>query len=211
LHSRGKTNLSGGNVLGLAEPGLEAGLLEGAAVGEGEGPGALAGDGVHDGKVDGSLLLAHATRQEGNTGDGSGNSALEGLDGPLADLLRLDTLLVVSARDGHGGLKEGTLKVNTVLRAGLVDLSEDLLLDSGGLLDAVVAVHENLRLDDGDEASLLASAGIAGKTPGSLYNQRNIHRSVKSFDKTTLPSSTSNIWTTVRKLKCTSSSTCHHK
>jgi hypothetical protein len=162
------TYLGSGHVLGLSEPSLEARLLEGAAVGEGQRPGSSAGNGVHDGKVDGSLLLAHASGEESDAGDGSGHSALEGLDGPLADVLGLDTLLVVSAGDGHGGLEEGSLEVNAVLRAGLVNLSENLLLDGGGPLDAVVAVHENLGLDDGDETSLLAGACIAGKTPCGL-------------------------------------------
>jgi hypothetical protein len=165
------TYLGSRDVLGLSEPSLEARLLEGATVGEGQRPGSLAGEGVHDGEVDGSLLLAHATGKESDTGNGSGHSALEGLDGPLADVLGLDTLLAVSAGDGHGGLEEGSLKVNSVLRAGLVNLSENLLLDGGGPLDAVVAVHENLRLDDGHEASLLAGAGIAGKTPCGLEKE----------------------------------------
>ena len=82
--------------------------------------------------------------------------------------LGLDGLLAVSARDGHGRLEEGALEVDAVLRQVLVHLSENLLLDAGGRLEVVVAVHENLRLDDGDEAGLLAGASIAGEAPGSL-------------------------------------------
>ena len=58
--------LAGLAVLWLASPGLEGGGLQGAAVGEGDGPGPVKGTLVHGIQVDGGLLLRLAARQEGD-------------------------------------------------------------------------------------------------------------------------------------------------
>ena len=66
---------------------LGGNLLESAAVGEGEGPGALALDRVHDRQVDRRLLLRHATGEEGDARHSRGHGALQGLDRRLGDIL----------------------------------------------------------------------------------------------------------------------------
>ena len=58
----------------------------------------------------------------------------------------------VSSGHGHGWLEERALEEDTVVREGLVHGSEDLLLHLSGSLDVVVTVHEDLGLDDWDEA-----------------------------------------------------------
>jgi len=59
----------------------------------------------------------------------------------------------VSGRD-HVRLEQGAFQVDVVVGHGLVDGSQDLLSDVLAALQVVVAVGENLRLDDGDDAVL---------------------------------------------------------
>lgn len=59
--------LAGLAVLGLAPPGLQGRGLQGAAEGEGEGPGPVQNALVHGVQVDGGLLLALTARQEGDS------------------------------------------------------------------------------------------------------------------------------------------------
>lgn len=54
------------SVLLLAAPGFEGRGLQSTAIREGQGPGPVQGALVHGVQVDGGLLLALATRQEGN-------------------------------------------------------------------------------------------------------------------------------------------------
>ena len=54
----------------------------------------------------------------------------------------------------HVGLEKGSLKVDMVVGQGLVDGSQDLLSDVLATLQVVVAVRENLRLNNGDDAVL---------------------------------------------------------
>lgn len=104
---------------------LEAGLLEGAAVGEGQGPGALAGALVKGVEVDGGLLLGHAAGQEHDAGHGGGHVALEGAHGVLGDLLGRHGLTAVGTGQGHGGLQQGALKVDTVVGQGCRDTRQE--------------------------------------------------------------------------------------
>ena len=64
--------LAGLAVLLLASPGLECGGLQGAAVGEGEGPGPVQGTLVDGIQVDGGLLLTLTARQEGHAWSSGG-------------------------------------------------------------------------------------------------------------------------------------------
>lgn len=59
--------LAGLAVLRFAPPGLQGRGLQGAAEGEGQGPGPLQGALVHGVQVDGGLLLALTARQEGHS------------------------------------------------------------------------------------------------------------------------------------------------
>lgn len=67
--------LAGLAVLRLAPPGLQGRGLQGAAEGEGEGPGPVQRALVHGVQVDGGLLLALTARQEGDSfGEGKERS-----------------------------------------------------------------------------------------------------------------------------------------
>lgn len=67
--------LAGLAILRLAPPGLQGRGLQGAAEGEGQGPGPVQGALVHGVQVDGGLLLALAARQEGHSwGEGTERS-----------------------------------------------------------------------------------------------------------------------------------------
>lgn len=59
----------------------------------------------------------------------------------------------VSSGD-HVGLEQSALQVDMVVRQGLVDSSQDLLGDVLATLQVVVAVGQNLGLNDGDDAVL---------------------------------------------------------
>lgn len=61
----------GGLVALLPAPGVEGRGLQGAAVGEGQGPGLAQRAGVDGVQVDGRLLLTLAPRQEGHSCRGS--------------------------------------------------------------------------------------------------------------------------------------------
>lgn len=54
----------------------------------------------------------------------------------------------------HVGLEQSALQVDMVVRQGLVDSSQDLLCDVLATLKVVVAVRQNLRLHDRDNAVL---------------------------------------------------------
>lgn len=53
-----------------------------------------------------------------------------------------------------------------------LDFNTSTNLHGGGGGDVVVTVHEDLRLDDGDEARLLHSARVTGESPCVLLKQR---------------------------------------
>mmetsp|Transcript_15975 Transcript_15975/g.35376 ORF Transcript_15975/g.35376 Transcript_15975/m.35376 type:complete len:304 (-) Transcript_15975:303-1214(-) len=164
--------LGGGHVLELAPPRLKGGLLQGTAIGEGHGPRALALDLVHGVEVDGGLLLRQTAGQEGDAGHGGGHAALQGADSVLGDLLGGHGLGALCTGHGHGGLEDGALEEDAVIAEGLVHGSQHLLLHLGGALDAVVAVHQDLRLHDGHQAGLLHGTSVAGKTPCILLQRK---------------------------------------
>lgn len=90
----------------------------------------------------------------GLTGDCRRHSSAQGSDSCHRDLLI--TVLVRAGVSGgdHVGLEQGALQVNVVVGQGLVDGSKDLLSNVLAALQVVVAVRENLRLNDGDDAML---------------------------------------------------------
>lgn len=90
----------------------------------------------------------------GLTRDCRGHGAAQGSDGCHGDLLV--TVLVRAGVSGgdHVGLEQGALQVDVVVGQGLVDGSQDLLSNVLAALQVVVAVRENLGLNDGDDAML---------------------------------------------------------
>lgn len=58
------------------------------------------------------------------------------------------------SRGNHVGFEQGALQVDMMVRQGFVDGSQDLLGDVLATLQVVVAIRENLRLDNGDDAML---------------------------------------------------------
>ena len=79
-------------------------------------------------------------------------------------------LWAVGARGDHVGLEEGALEEDLVVVERLVDGGEDALGDGGAGLDVVGAVGEDLGLDDGDEAVLLADERVPGEALGVLLD-----------------------------------------
>jgi hypothetical protein len=72
----------------------------------------------------------------------------------------------VGARGDHVGLEDGALEEDLVVVERLVDGGEDALGGGGAGVDVVPAVGEDLGLDDGDEAVLLADQRVPGEALG---------------------------------------------
>jgi len=158
--------LGGGDVGLVTLPDLEDGGLEGTAVREGEGPGPEGGDLVDGVEVDGGLLLALTAGEEGDTGDGGGDSPLEGGDGGLGDIVGGVLGLALGAGGHHVGLEEGALEVEAVELAPSVGGGQDTLGGGNGGGELVVTVHEDLGLDNGHEAVHLGDDSHAGEGLG---------------------------------------------
>mmetsp|Transcript_19656 Transcript_19656/g.57379 ORF Transcript_19656/g.57379 Transcript_19656/m.57379 type:complete len:407 (+) Transcript_19656:428-1648(+) len=163
LGALGELCLGSRHVLWLAEPGLQAGLLEGAAVGEGEGPGLDGVELVHGVEGDGGILLGHAAGEEGDAGHGHGDHMLEHAHGGHGDLHGGSRSRASLASPDHVGLEEGALEEQVVVGHGLVDRGEDLLRAGSSVLDGVFPVHEHLGLNDGHEAVGLANGAVPGE------------------------------------------------
>lgn len=160
--------LSLGDVLSLASPGSNAGLLESAAIGEGKGPGALDINAVDLVEVDSGLLLGLAAGEEGNAGHGGRHGAGERGDGGDGDLLRSSTDLAAGAGGHHVRLEESALEEDVLVVEGLVARGDDLLGDGAADLEVVITIHEDLGLDDGHEAVSLGNGGVLGEGEGVL-------------------------------------------
>ena len=105
-----------GDVLSLATPRLQGGGLQGAAVGEREGPGSCdGGDFVHLVKIQGGFLLGLPSREEHHCSHGGWDSPGESAHGEPCDLLLGGLLGAVGTLGHHVGLKETSLEENVVL------------------------------------------------------------------------------------------------
>lgn len=145
----------------VTSPGLENGVLESAGIGEGHVPGV--GLLVHGVEVESGVKLGEAAREEHDAGSGGGNAGLEHLDGGRGNLLGGVALGAVGAGANHGGLEEHAVEHDALVRKVLEGLSPDVGGNLEGTVNVVVTVEENLRLDDGDETSVLADRGVAGE------------------------------------------------
>merc|ERR1719213_793386 len=74
----------------------------------------------------------------------------------------------VRAGGHHGGLQEDALEHDVLVREALEDLGPGIGGDLEGGVDVVLAVEQDLGLDDGDEAVLLADGGVAGEAVGAV-------------------------------------------
>lgn len=159
-----------GDVLVLSEPGTQARLLHGTAVGEGQRPRLVAGHLVDVVEGEGGILLGHASREEGDSGHGGRHGVLKDSDSGEGDLLRSGSHGSFRSTAHHVGLEEGSLEEHVVVRESLVASGDDLLGGSSSNLNAEVAVHEHLRLHNGHKAVGLADGGITGEGHGVLID-----------------------------------------
>jgi len=156
------------DVFFLTIPGLDARVLEGSSVREGETPRSLdGGQLVHGVEVQSGFFFTLTAGQEHDTGDSRGDGSAQSSDSQFSDFSGADVGSVGESGAGgdHVGLQEDTFKINVVIREGLEDSSINLL---GGLeaeTDVVFTVREDFGFDDGDETVGLADSGISGKTP----------------------------------------------
>jgi len=166
--------LRGIHVVSLAGPGLEGGLLESTTVGEGELPrarGHVSALDIHGVKVDGSLLFALASRKEVDGGYSRGHSPAESADSVESNLLRGSLSGAILTGAHHVGLQEGTFQQDVVPVEAPVYVGEHTLSLVSSTVDIVITVHEDLGLNDGHKAVLLADSGIAGERLGVLLER----------------------------------------
>ena len=60
-------------------------------------------------------------------------------------------------------LEHAAFHVNAVVQAGLVESGLDLDVDGNGCLEVVVAAQRDIRLNDGEQALVLANQSVAGE------------------------------------------------
>merc|ERR1711869_135856 len=137
-----------------------------ARVGEGHVPGV--GGLVHRVQVERGLHLGLPAREEEHDPDGGGHAAVEHLQGVVGDDLGGQLGARVRAGGHHGGLQEDALEHDVLVREALEDLGPGLGGDLEGGVDVVLAVEQDLGLDDGDKAVLLADGGVAGEAVGAV-------------------------------------------
>ena len=102
----------------------------------------------------------------GDAWEGWRHGSPQSSDGPSCDLRRGD---LFSSREGracsdHVRLQEATLQEHLVIVQSLEDGCEDSLGDGLADFDAVVAVHQDFRLDDRDDAVSLADRSVSGES-----------------------------------------------
>jgi len=157
------------DVFFLTIPGLDAGVLEGSSVREGETPRSLdGGQLVHGVEVQSGFFFTLTAGQEHDTGDSRGDGSAQSSDSQFSDFSGADIGSVGESGTGgdHVGLQEDTFKINVVIREGLEDSSIDFLGGLEAFTDVVFTVREDFGFDNGDETVGLADSGISGKTPG---------------------------------------------
>lgn len=148
----------------LATPRFEDRSLESSAIGEGDLPGSeFLWEDVHRVQVLGSLEFSLTTREEGDTGHGWGHGSSKGSNGSVCDLSSSCLLGAVKTWSDHVGLEEGSFKIDVVVAEGLVDGSQHSLGNFLADFDAVVAVDQNLRFDDGNKSLRLADRSVSGQ------------------------------------------------
>lgn len=153
----------------LATPGPEDGGLEGAAIGEGQGPRLLGGGALVDSvEVDSGVFLSLATGKESDAGNGSGHGTGEGGDGGLGNLLRGVLGGALGTGGYHVGLQEGSFEVYVVVVEGLVDEGKDSLSHLLGSIEVVFTIGKNFGLNNGDKAVHLADGSVSGQNIGVL-------------------------------------------
>ncbi|GIL45396.1 hypothetical protein Vafri_2646, partial [Volvox africanus] len=141
------------NVLSLALPRLQDSVLKGAGIRERHVP--WVGLLVHGVQVQGRLKLRLAAGQEHDARHGRRHTAAQHLQGVLGNLGRAGPVGAVSAWGNHGGLQQNTLEHDLVVGHVLEGLRPDRLLDLKAAVDVMLAVQQNLRLDNWHQTSVL--------------------------------------------------------
>ena len=145
----------------VTSPRLEHGVLQRARVREGHVPGVRGL--VHGVQVEGGVELGEAAGEEHDAGSGGGHARVEHAQGVVRHLLRGVARGAVGAGADHGGLEQHALEGNVVVREVLERLSPHPGGNLEGLVDAVLAVEQDLGLDNGHEAGILHDGGVAGE------------------------------------------------
>merc|ERR1719237_78716 len=163
LSTRIELVLCCGVFLLLARPDLDARRLESTRVREGESEGTLAVELVDLIEVDARVLFRDAAREEGDARHGRWQAAVECLHSHLSDGGGVRLVRALNTRHGHRWLQQRTLKQHTVILKLGVNRREHALLHTRRGRKLVVAINQNLWLNDGHKPVLLADACITSK------------------------------------------------
>ena len=123
---------------------------------------------VHGIQVQSGFKLRLTAGKEHDARDGRGHTAAKHLEGVVSDFLGTRATRALSTRSNHGRLQEDALEKHTVVCQILERLGPGHLSNLQGAVDVVVAIQKDLRLHNGDQASILGNGCIACKPIGAV-------------------------------------------
>ena len=136
---------------------------------------------VHGVQVQSGVQFGQAARQEHDTGGLRRHARVEHAQGVLGNFLRVGLLRAISTRGNHGRLQEHAVELDVVVGQVLEGFRPNHGGDFKVAVDVVVAVEENLRLDNRHETSVLADGGVAGEAV-SAVGDGNLGRTGRDGD-----------------------------
>jgi len=148
-------------IFGLALPGLQHRLLQGATIGKRQQPGFQRKTGVDGIEVGRGLLRAQASGEKVDARYGRWHAAAQHPYRGCGDGFGIGLLVAVLAGYHHVGFEQDMFERHVVPVQGM----KDFLLHHFGHLgtagQCVVAIHQNFRLDDGHNALRLTDRRVA--------------------------------------------------
>lgn len=166
LGSLQELGLSGSNVAIVSAPSGQDRRLQSAPVAESQSPRLLPAVLVNSVEINRRLLLGLPARQERDSGYGSGYVTLQSGDRCMRDVSGRVLGRARLPGGDHVRFQQRSLQENVMVGQRLVDERENRLGDLLGAVQVVIAVGEDLGLDDRDDAVHLADRGVTGEDVG---------------------------------------------
>lgn len=119
-------------------------------------------------------LLSLTTHHD--TGDGGGHAPLQEPEGVVGNLLGGGPVLVLGAGGNHARLQEDALEEDVVFCQELEGVCPHVLSNLQGPVNVMLAVEEDLGLDDGDQTIVLRNErmkDLSFSPLGSLENTKH--------------------------------------
>ncbi|KHO52948.1 MAG: hypothetical protein QT04_C0013G0010 [archaeon GW2011_AR11] len=127
---------------------------------------------MHRVEVGSGLLGGLPSGEEIDAGNFRGNRLPEHLDGPFGHFPDAGPVLGLLAGNHHARLEDGVFQCNAFPAEGGIDFLQDMEGHLLALADAVLAIDEHLRLDNGDKSLLMADFRVSRQVIGILLDER---------------------------------------